>query len=824
MPSWLDQGVICRLYISTSGDFVRLGTKTDYPFTAGGGGYPSGWTQYLNTGALATDVSWTTSYGRFSIANADAANVHDGKHYGIYRDFNIIGNKRYLVTCQARTTQGRTYAIRYFSYAVPAGGSRINSQIWTYPDWEDMAWNVTNVSDSTMRIYLFAAPYLSDPAGRKVDANWGIQFTNFAITEIESSYPAPTWHEVTCDVKSIQTHYGRDKFTGRYDVASANISINNDDGEFTYREVHPWNLRPGRFIKATLTESGGQTFATYYGLIDSLNGGYSLDGHVITTLSCVDVSSLLSNINVPTYGSEATTYVSGGRFKALLNASGWIPSMYSVDAGTFVQQHILATARTIRDELGLIADSEGCLFYTDRSGILTYRDRSSLDNITLWNTVQAELLAQCPDPIYMQEVKYVFPGVTGNAMSAEYRPEYSLTDMDIYVRLQFTTMAGAEQRIAGQAGIWSLQKQSGSKNIVLYTTAYMTSSLPLPFNDGDIFWLRVAYTDSTRTTIFSTCPDQGSDEIPGANYFTQLGTARTVTNPLATGQQPMRIGASSADNSLPFNGRLYRLTIKKSPTNYTTVFEIYPALTPGTVGQSLLRLPNGSVVTVYQTGSYIIVQSDPDTEWTRLIEVDGIPTDPNAAIVLLRDLAMDWSRDRVLNELQLANAGGTSTQWEDFSSQQKYGPRTYQRLDFVNDDTHPEYLQTRANDLMTGWTEAMLRVNSVAFNPTADIFKWAMTVFLNDLVRIRYQHPNQGWGYAVVSHVQGITQELTVRSWSMTLNVDQPESFVSWDSPPGEQGWDIDSWDIDIWDGVSLEGAYWSSGQVWTDPDSKWGT
>jgi hypothetical protein len=801
MPSWLDQGVLCRLYISTAGDFVKLGTKTDYPFTAGGGGIPAGWTQYLANGGIATDVSWTTSYGRFSVGNASATDVHNLKFYGIYRDFPVTVGKRYLINCQARTTQGRTNCVRYFEWTVPATNTYWNvSQIWSLPDWEDMAWDNTNAQDTTMRVRLSAAPYTADPT-RTLDTNWGIQFTNFSITEMEMNYPDPTWHEVTCDVRSLATHYGRDKFTGRFDVATATITINNDDGDYTYRYVHPLGLRPGRFIKVVLYPPNSQTaYSTYYGIVESLTDGYSLDGHVTTTLDCVDVSTLLSNTTVPTYGSEATTYKSGARFNALYRSAGWLGQNASNDPGVFIQQHIISNGRTIRDELGLIADSEGGLFYTDRKGIITYRDRNTVDTKSEWNTVQAELLAQCPD--YLDEVKYVYPGVPGNGMTVTYNPVVKLKDIHVYLRLSFTDIVTPNtQRICGQDGIWSLEKYGATKNIAFYTTAYAISTVPLPYNSGEIFWLNVTYQDASRMTTFRIQPDTGSNTVPTSGW-TQLGASVTVTNPIAFGpQMPVLMGCGTAGMTLPFYGRIYIMQIRDFAFFDAIVFNIQPSQTPGMAGETVLQLPKpGNTINVSQTGSNVIVQTDPEATPTHLHPVDGEPSVTTPYVVLLRDLSVDWSAARVINDLQLANDGGTSVRYLDAASQQKFGPSTYQRLDFVNDDSHPEYLDTRADDLMTTLADANLRVNSVDFNPTPANYVWAMSVFLNDLVRIRYEHPTQGWGYAVVSHVQGLTQELGLHNWAMSLNVDRPTSFVYWERSPAGTGWDVGLWDVAEWD------------------------
>lgn len=607
MVNWVDGGIKWEVRVSTDGDFVKLGKSTLYPFVAGGGGIPVGWTQFISSNAgpigAVGDVSWTTAYGRFSVGNL-GTDPHNAKLYGIYRDFTINPNKRWLIQVQARTTAGRSSALRYVKWIAPAGpGNTYYSQVWTYEDWENVSLYTATITDTTMRVSLYAAPYTAADSAphAPADANWGIQFQNVTLVEMEPTYPPPTWKTITCDIHSLTTHHGRDKFLSRYDVATAQLEIINDDGEFTYG-LADW-LRPGRFINVRATEPGSGFYAFYYGIIDSITNGFTLDGHAVVSFACVDISSLLSNITVPTYSDQYDTFVSGARFLNVAQSAGWHPQFITYATGIYVQQAILANGRTVRDELGLIADSEGGAFYGDRSGRLAYRDRNWTTTDSWMNTVQAELLA-------------------------------------------------------------------------------------------------------------------------------------TPTN----------------DNLPP---------------------------------------------------------------------VDAFPTSSSVRIIELRSIATDWSRDRIVNEATLANAGGTSITTSDFDSQTKYGPRTYQRLDLINDNTHPEYLTERTSDIMKGYADAILRVNNVEYTPQPDDYWFSLNAFLNWAVRVRYEHPTEHWGFTVVSHIQGLTHTITAKSWRVTFTLDQPEAFSYYRLSTA--GWDNGLWDDALWDGLGTESA-WTHGDTWNDPNTKWGT
>jgi hypothetical protein len=183
--------------------------------------------------------------------------------------------------------------------------------------------------------------------------------------------------------------------------------------------------------------------------------------------------------------------------------------------------------------------------------------------------------------------------------------------------------------------------------------------------------------------------------------------------------------------------------------------------------------------------------------------VDGIADQPGAPTVCISELATDWSMDRVVNIVHLANAHGSQQSFVDTTSLKTYGPHTYQRLDFVLSPTATPNLATRANDLMSGYATPLLRVNQVQFSPAlAEAWPWTLAVFLNWLVRVWYTHPRNGWGYEVVTHVQSVQHTITPTDWTVRLSVDQPSTFVAFQR--SEVGWDAGRWDQNRWDEVVL--------------------
>jgi len=827
---WLDDLTV-KAYVTTSGDYVSLGTRTEYPFTSGGTyGVPLGWTPFDDAGTTPDQVNRSVGLGRFNISNVSTTDPHTNWKWGAYRDFPVTVGKRYLFQVQARSMDGKSLqgAARYVSYRLLPSTSQPGAFGMALADWEQFSFPMGTILAGTTAIRLQLQSIATDDSrGIPPDANWGIQFQNVAIIEQEATYPEPTWEEISCDIRNLQTRFGRDKFLNRYDVATCSISVLNNAGKFTYKPNG--TLRPGRFIKLVVVEkSNGTEHPYYYGLIDNMNDAYGLDGNAYSVINCIDVSSLLSNGTVPTADFDSTRYLSGARFQRLLNAAGWKSQSYQlVDPGVYIQQPVLANGRTVRDELGLIADSEGGYFYCDRQGQLVYHDRNWDDSEII--NVNAELLAMCPDPppdpIY--GFKFQFPKVDGNNLSLPSTYQLPTGDIDVRVRvmhdaMDFVGSSGAQTYVSRQ-GTLSLYRQYS--RITLEWAGYSRNNpSDIPYGNNQPHWIRATRKQSNGEFHFYYAPD--SDTEP--TTWVDAGVAGTgvawvapthVALPLYVGQ------GYSASTRRPFGGRFFRLIIRNGIGG-----AIWLDMSDDNVnaaGQTSFLGTTGQTWTVTQVAPAVIVQDDIYyPPGTGMPPVDSIPDLPDIPVIEIRELQPEWSRDRVVNDLSLANQGGGAFTTVNPESQKKYGPRSYQRLDFLNDNSHTEYLAERSQDYMDGYTEAILRVNTVQFRPNKDSYKFALDVFLNYLVRVRYQHPAGGWGFAVVSHVQGVEHSHSLTDWVVTLNLDNPEEFTYWETPdPVGTGWDLGGWDDDIWDGAADPNtyAYWDAKYPWSSSVSKWG-
>ena len=395
MPSirdWQWHGVELKVELATSGSLIVGGNQTDWPFTTGGEyGAPYGWDagEYSsgnagNEGAY----NWTTSAGVFSVSPKTTPTV--SRSAGIWgQPFSVIPGRRYQVGCQVRQMAGKATSVR--SVTLERSKDKVS---WTYftgsqglpalTDWEDVL--VTSVAALPEyvwgRLYLLGGPPITQLV------NWGVQFQNLYVNELDLAPDPIEWTDVTCDVRDIAVRYGRERFTNRYDVSTLQLDLLNTEGKYSYHNPHPLGLRPGRQVRVTATYKG-VTYPVAFHVLDSIVDAFSMDGQVISRWQCVDPTSVLSNANVQT--TQGSIGKGGTRINQLLDQIGYIPRL--IDAGNWNMQGIAASGRSIRDEAGLTADSEGGNFFADRQGNCVYKDRDWRAEDSNLREVTADIVA-----------------------------------------------------------------------------------------------------------------------------------------------------------------------------------------------------------------------------------------------------------------------------------------------------------------------------------------------------------------------------------------------------------------------------------------------
>ena len=380
---WRDVGVSFDVELSTSGDLIQLGNQTDYPFTAGGNnGGPYGWmTRFIGSQATWATFNVTTDTGlnRFSVSTVAASRAGEYVISEIDIPFKIGYSYRFYA--DVRTMDTKTTA-RYIVAIKGYTGESTYSNL-TYTDGQtESGWITATNGTAPLASNIIRLQLLLQIGSATAGVLYGGQFTNVYIIEVPPTVPPPEWRDITCDVMSLDIRYGRERYTNRYEVASCSIALNNDDGDYTYHQDHPFGLEPGRMVKIVATYESVQ-YPMYFGVIDTIGEGYSLEGHSTTIFQLIDPTSVYSNVKTPTiHTSYIYPLYAGERIKKLIDAVGYRD--YSLDAGVFSLQDIQGSGRTIRDEIHVTAESEGGAFFAERDGKLIYKDRN-------WQTTDQKL-------------------------------------------------------------------------------------------------------------------------------------------------------------------------------------------------------------------------------------------------------------------------------------------------------------------------------------------------------------------------------------------------------------------------------------------------
>lgn len=149
----------------------------------------------------------------------------------------------------------------------------------------------------------------------------------------------------------------------------------------------------------------------------------------------------------------------------------------------------------------------------------------------------------------------------------------------------------------------------------------------------------------------------------------------------------------------------------------------------------------------------------------------------------------------IVNDVQVARAGGTMQRATDETSIARYRRRTWARSDYVMETDDQAMLL--AKRILAARSSGNVRMNEVQIVPNVDdaTWKFCLAVDYGWRVRVLYESPfdpSVSWARDVI--VQGIDVDATPDGWSFVLKVDDagPAGLVdTWDGP---DGWDRALW------------------------------
>jgi hypothetical protein len=185
-------------------------------------------------------------------------------------------------------------------------------------------------------------------------------------------------------------------------------------------------------------------------------------------------------------------------------------------------------------------------------------------------------------------------GVNGNFVSTPNAVANQITAKDMIAEIQGDLTTGYKAIIAkadaGGVGMYLLGITSGKFLNYGKNADGVLSTVALPYNNGDRFWIRATYNSGIVTFYYGT----------NGTSWTQLGTTVSITNSNANLYNfSVEIGSSSAGagSANLFIGKIYRATISNS-IGGTPVVDFNPATYNASTSQTAWTSATGEVWTI----------------------------------------------------------------------------------------------------------------------------------------------------------------------------------------------------------------------------------
>jgi hypothetical protein len=185
------------------------------------------------------------------------------------------------------------------------------------------------------------------------------------------------YYDVTQYVKSVSINRGKNRELDRFNSGAATIEFNNQNRYFDpTNSLSPFfgQIVPRREVRVT-----AGTVVQFYGLVDDWNLDYNISGLSDASLTAFDGFSALASQTIT--AGTATSQLSGARINAVLSDPGvnWSASARNIDAGgQTLQADVVTTGTNVLQYINTIEQSEPGIFFVDKSGRATFKDRNSV--------------------------------------------------------------------------------------------------------------------------------------------------------------------------------------------------------------------------------------------------------------------------------------------------------------------------------------------------------------------------------------------------------------------------------------------------------------
>lgn len=171
---------------------------------------------------------------------------------------------------------------------------------------------------------------------------------------------------------------------------------------------------------------------------------------------------------------------------------------------------------------------------------------------------------------------------------------------------------------------------------------------------------------------------------------------------------------------------------------------------------------------------------------------DWLKTDPRSTELQYRiggpasdidplEYTVDWSAQRIYNDVQLTRRDGTPQRATDTESWGRYFRRTFTRTSLENDNDI-DVLEL-ADRFVAAFAFDRIRIESVEIWPRdGERAAVALSTRIGDLLEATVS-TGAGWGYTAQAHAMRIDHTVTADDWRMTLRLDDSQTI-----PPSDAG------------------------------------
>jgi hypothetical protein len=189
-----------------------------------------------------------------------------------------------------------------------------------------------------------------------------------------------SWFDASCYVHEAEIFRGRQRFTDRFEPATASITFDNRTGWGDLVGapliVAAATLRPGRPLRIGVVGSfdGGplETRWLFRGWIDQATPAYDPVLHDVVTVNCIDSFGESGQSIAPAGPEVGVNETTAGRVNRVLDAVGWFPTKRKISAVTTAVQGTTLGVQAA-DLMTAAADSAGGVVYGDLDGDVVLR-------------------------------------------------------------------------------------------------------------------------------------------------------------------------------------------------------------------------------------------------------------------------------------------------------------------------------------------------------------------------------------------------------------------------------------------------------------------